>query len=430
MPIAEDPDPRPSPDQPDQPNDPFANLVLDEEFVKGAAVKEQSGRARMLTAKWKREPPKVEEAWRPPTEIRRRRFGRRAKVVDPWGNPKRKQKRNWQTPVFVLLAGAVVLAGLNIDRLHSWYSGNQDSGLAITPATSKPAVTQAPESAAPTAPPSTQAPDFPTVAHPWAGSPAEAWPSGADAIVLPQAEAVGVFGTDEVAKQLQSVKAFLVAGNLDPKTIAGGTPQAALDLLTRQERDGLAQALAHPTDKSNPLGEITRIDPLDALLIGDVVKVQGRMSFEGDGEKGVLVHTDYTFVYPVRPGPEAGRRRTSPSPTGGAAPGAVSWTVRRAGDVSGSTVSTRTVVRRIITFRFYDPQNFQVDPAKLAVAKVESDPANTSCDISDGFFHPQFPQADLNGPSSQDPTGPTSDPYDRSKPIPPGDGSCGKSSRI
>lgn len=138
MPIAEDPDPRPSPDQPDQPNDPFANLVLDEEFVKGAAVKEQSGRARMLTAKWKREPPKVEEAWRPPTEIRRRRFGRRAKVVDPWGNPKRKQKRNWQTPVFVLLAGAVVLAGLNIDRLHSWYSGNQDSGLAITPATSKP----------------------------------------------------------------------------------------------------------------------------------------------------------------------------------------------------------------------------------------------------------------------------------------------------
>ncbi len=440
MPIAEDPDfppptDRASEQQGEQQNDPFADLVLDEEFVKGAAIQEPSGRARMLGAKWKRQPPPANEPWRPPTEVRRKRFARRPAAVDPWGNPKRRKERNWQTPVFVLLTAAVVLAGLNMDQLRGWYSTNFGGGdssagsPAALPANPKPAAgSQAPETAAPTAAPPTTDPSLPTVDHPWAGSPADGWPAGADAIVAPPAQAVGVFGQDEVAKQLQDAKAFLAATNLDPRAIAGATPQAALDLLDPHDSDRLAQRLAHPTDKENPLADITRIDPRDALLIGDVIKVQGRMSFESDGAKGVLVHADYTFVYPLRPGPEAGRRRAGASPTG-AAPGAVSWTVRQAG-VSGSTVSTRTIVRRLVTFRFADPKHFQVAPGKLVIAESQTDPANTSCDISDGFYHPEFPQADLNGPASGDPSGPASDPYDRSKVPGQDDSGCGTASRI
>ena len=65
MPIAEDPEPCPS--QGGEPGgsdpsgaggkDPFADLVLDEEFVRSATVKEQSGRTRMLAARWKHTPP-------------------------------------------------------------------------------------------------------------------------------------------------------------------------------------------------------------------------------------------------------------------------------------------------------------------------------------------------------------------------------------
>lgn len=65
MPTAEDPQPRPAegrePGGSDPSGaggkDPFADLVLDEEFVKGAAVTEQSGRTRMLAARWKHTPP-------------------------------------------------------------------------------------------------------------------------------------------------------------------------------------------------------------------------------------------------------------------------------------------------------------------------------------------------------------------------------------
>jgi hypothetical protein len=38
-------------------------VVLDEDFVRGATVREPSGRARMLAARWRREPPEP-EPWR------------------------------------------------------------------------------------------------------------------------------------------------------------------------------------------------------------------------------------------------------------------------------------------------------------------------------------------------------------------------------
>ncbi|MEU6160920.1 hypothetical protein [Streptomyces sp. NPDC047130] len=59
-------------------------LVLDEDFVRGASVQEPSGRARMLAARWRREPPEP-EPWRsdrPPagwffSKARRRKWRRK-----------------------------------------------------------------------------------------------------------------------------------------------------------------------------------------------------------------------------------------------------------------------------------------------------------------------------------------------------------------
>ncbi|WP_419996208.1 hypothetical protein [Streptomyces boninensis] len=47
----------------DKDNDPFAQLVLDEDFVRSAATTESSARSRMLAARWRRDAPEP-QPWR------------------------------------------------------------------------------------------------------------------------------------------------------------------------------------------------------------------------------------------------------------------------------------------------------------------------------------------------------------------------------
>ncbi|GAA4854181.1 hypothetical protein [Kitasatospora terrestris] len=415
MPIAEDPEPRPAAE-----DDPFDGLVLDDDFVRGASVKEPSGRARMLTEKWKRQPPEA-EPWRPVTEIRRSRFGRRARRLDAWGNPVRRRRRNWQAPVFVLLAVAVTAAALNIDKLRDWYHHDD------TPVSSAlPSV--GPETARPTTAAPSVAPDVPTAEHPWAGSPAEAWPEGADALVLPEAQAVGVFGKDEVAEQLKNVKAFLVAANIDPATLHGGTPEAALSLLDRKDRDMVEEYLAHPSDENDPTSWISRFNPKLAVPVTDRVKVQGRITFESDGDKGVLVHTDVSYVYALRPGPEVGKQQSAPSAapsTGGSGGGGDTKPVSLR---EGTTATVeREIVRRQQDFRFYDPARYQVKRGKLVLGHGFSDFANNVCAMGSGYLETDFPTSVPTG-SPQPKDGSTTDPYDRSKSLEQHDG-CGTITR-
>ncbi|MFI8457234.1 hypothetical protein [Kitasatospora sp. NPDC085464] len=440
MPIAEDPEPRPT--RGDEPGgsdpsgtgakDPFADLVLDEEFVRNATVAEQSGRTRMLAARWKHTPPVDPGGRRSVNDgpAPARRFGRKPKqpALDPWGNPRPRRRPQWRTPLYVVLTVAVLLAALNIDGLRRWYSdhygGNSSSA--------GPVPTVAPETARPTSAPPTAPDDTPTVDHPWKGSPAEGWPNGAEAFVLPDAKAIGVFSADEVAAQLQSVNAYLTAADLDPQVIAGARPEAALAMLDHEERASAVAALDHPGKDTDPTDWFTRFDPREAALVGGTVKVQGRMSIEGDGDGGVLVHTDFTFVYPLQPGPDAEKlasaRRTQGATPPGTAPGGTAKPVGLvvpAADNTGSTWTARTIVRKVDDFRFYDPKRYKVDAKKLVFAKTQSDVGNSSCDIYDGFLHPQFQQFADHDPA---PTGPTSDPYDRSKDIAPNE-QCGTASR-
>jgi hypothetical protein len=425
VPITEDPEPRPDGEEPD----PFADLVLDEEFVKGATVKEESGRARMLSARWKKEPPQPTEAWRPPTEIRRSRFGRKAKRVDPWGNPKRKKGRGaWQAPVFVLLTIAVVAAGLNVNALHTWYQndfgGNHDNGaMPAAPASQKPVATQAPETAAPTAAPSTQAPEQPTVAQPWLGSPAAAWPVGADGIQLPQAQSVGVFSQSEVTQNLAMVKKYLVASNLDPSVVDGGASQPVLDLMDSQDRQDLSAALAHPDKDHDPTDWISRFDPKTAVRAVQDVRVQGHVSFEGDGDKGLLVHTDYIFVYALVPGPE--QFHPSDQPSAAASTGNAQSVSLVQLDPAKDVV--REIVRRTQDFRFYDPQRYQVDPGKIVLGKGSSNFGGNYCASGGGWLQPVF-EDDSAGRPGNEPSGPAVDPYDGSKPL-QGGGGCNSASR-
>ncbi|WP_380278452.1 hypothetical protein [Kitasatospora purpeofusca] len=455
MPIAEDPEPRPSegrepdgtaPSGPDG-KDPFADLVLDEEFVQGASVKEQAGRTRMLAAQWKHTPP-VDPGGRrsvndgPPPK---KRFARKGRPVDAWGTSRPRRSVEWRTPLFVVLAVALVLAALNIDGLRSWYSTRFGDGSGGPAAVSSPVPTVAPETGPPTAAPPTTDPKQPTVDRPWAGSPAEGWPT--DLTVFEPKDgappAIGVFSAQQVAGQVELVKAYLAAANLDPKAVAGARPEAALAMLGSETRAAAEQALAKPSAEDDATSWFSRFDARDAVPVGDTYRVQGWISVEGDGKRGVLVHTDFTYVYPLRPGPDAAKRAMAskptqaPKPSGSPAPtrpGAGDGVVKPVGlltpaaDVAGDTWTARTIVRRVDTFRFYDPAKFDVEKGKLYFEDSRSEFGNSECGAADGYFHPQFDQFAAAQAPDPNPSGPAEDPYDRTRQLRPDD-SCGTLTR-
>ncbi|MFG2695082.1 hypothetical protein [Kitasatospora sp. NPDC048407] len=286
--------------------------------------------------------------------------------------------------------------------------------------------------AAPSSAPPSLAPETATVDRPWAGSPAEAWPAGAEGLKLPEATAVGVFDQDRVAKDLELAKAYLVATNLDPKVVAGGYPQDALDLANRETGDRMTSELSHPSEERDPANWVSRFDPDWAVPVTDQVKVQGLITFEGDGEQGLLVHADVTFVYALKPGPKVGQaspaaqpsgRGTGAQPSGSAGAKAVGFVRAEPGGVEVE----REIVRRKIDFRFADPARFQVKKDKVSLVSWSSERANTLCTFGGGYLRPAF-RADRGAASASPGAGPTSDPYDWSKPL-NSDGKCGTASR-
>lgn len=340
------------------------------------APKEPSARARLVTERLRQQESRGEspEAWRAGPPVLERKRGRRV----------------W-TVLGLLLALAVAVVALKPSLLPGdpFGSGTSDSA-AESPLPE--------ETAAPTAPPSTAAPATPTLDDPFAGSPAKRWADGEAGILAPKAEAVGGRSKADVAQALQLTRKLLISSNLDPATLRGERPEAALNILDPKQQDvlsGLKTALSKPDEKNDPLAMFSRFDPDEVRPVGDVVKVRGRMTFEAGEGTAVAVHADYTFVYPV---------------------------VR----TDGSPEVTRTIVRRVLDVELSDPAKYDITPGKLTVLRHDRDAGNSACDVHDGWFHPQFP---TDAPTSAPPSGPTSDPYDRSKDIGQGK-DCGTVSRV
>ncbi len=246
-----------------------------------------------------------------------------------------------------------------------------------------------------------QFPDRPTLKQPFRGSPAAQWADGEAAIELPEAKAAGGLTAEQVADGLKLTKQLLVLSNLDPATLRGGRPDAALKLLEPQQESAhgmLVKALAAPGKEQDPVWMFTRFDPAEVRLVGDVVKTRGRMGFEAGQRPGeVLIKADYTFVYPLVRAKE------------------------------GSDEVTRTVVRRQLTVALDDPKRYAVTAGTLAVVDYPNDIGNSACGVYDGFLHPAFPS---DGRVAGDaPSGPAKDPYDRSQDLRQGDGGCGTVSR-
>jgi hypothetical protein len=251
----------------------------------------------------------------------------------------------------------------------------------------------------PTAAPGASDPETPTLDRPFAGSPALRWADGEAGIVLPEAKAVGAVSAGRVEEALKLTKKLLVGANLDPKAVRGARPAAALSVLDPKQPellDDLDTGLRSPSREHDPVTLFSRFDPDEVRPAGDVIKVRGRMTFEKGSQGGVAVRADYTFVYPV---------------------------VR----ADGPPEVARTIVRRVLDVELADPARYRVTPGRLLLVKYDQEIGNSACDVYDGYLHPGFPSSRSEGP---DPSGPATDPYDRSKDIEHGDGGdCGRVTR-
>ncbi|MFI9750814.1 hypothetical protein [Streptomyces collinus] len=377
------------------PDDVWEQFTRDtERDIRSSAPKEPSARARMVTERLREQDARGETppGWRtgpamgvPPGRARSRAWGKEM-------NGRAARRRKLWAFIGVPLAAAVALVALKPSLLPGDPFGTGESGAAE-------ASPLPDETAAPTAAPGASDPETPTLDRPFAGSPAESWADGEAGIVLPEAKAVGAVSEGRVEEALKLTKKLLVGANLDPKAVRGARPTAALSVLDPKQPellDDLDTGLRSPSDEHDPVTLFSRFDPDEVRPAGDVIKTRGRMTFKKGTQGGVAVRADYTFVYPV---------------------------VR----ADGPTEVARTIVRRVLDVELADPGRYEVTPGRLLLMNYDQEIGNSSCFVDDGYLHPEFPSSKSAGP---DPSGPATDPYDRSRELERGDGGdCGTVTR-
>lgn len=354
-----------SEEDPKIPDDVWEQFARDtERDIRSSAPKEPSARAREVTERLRRQEARGElpEGWR----------------TGPAWQQKKSRRGLWGVlGVAVAVVVAVVAVKPSLIPGDPFGSGTSSSA-AASPLPE--------ETTAPTAAPGAVDPEIPTLDDPFAGSPAKQWADGEAGIVVPKAKAVGNQSATKVGQALELTRKLLVESNLDPATLRGEQPAEALALLDPKQDDVLDRlrtGLRKPDKDHDPLSMFSRFDPAEVRLVGDVVKLRGRMTFKAGEHASVAVHADYTFVYPV---------------------------VR----TDGTTEVTRTIVRRVLDVELPDPAKYRVTPGRLSVLRYDESAGNTSCDVYDGFLHPEFPSTE---PTSPAPSGETRDPYDRSEDI-------------
>lgn len=359
----------------------WEQFVQDAERDSASAPKEPSARARMVTERLRRQDAQGEQ---PP--------GWRTGPARQEMNGRTRRRKVWSA-LGVLLAVALAVIALKPSAALSWLPGGLRPDADAPPASPLAAETVRPSGAP------TDTAGQPTRKRPFAGSPAERWAAGADAIEVPKAKALGGVPAARIETALSLTKKFLVASNLDREVLYGAEPRKALALLDPMSKEYVArlrEGLRRPTVENDPKWKFTRFDPDEIELVGTEVKVRGRMTVEPGGEQGrPLIRADYTFVYPVA-------------------------------RADGGDEVTRTIVRRVVEVDVLDPVEFRATEGRIWVLDLSSEIGNDVCRQGDGFIHPRF-RADLD--ARPEPSGDVVDPYDRSSELDGARKECGTVSR-
>jgi hypothetical protein len=222
-------------------------------------------------------------------------------------------------------------------------------------------------------------------ADPFTGSPADRYANGQAGIAVPAAYAVGSYSAAEVQAAYAEARKLLIASNLDPQTLNGGSPDGLANLLTAQQRTFFVSRLNKiGADKQGyPLstrGWVTSFAPGAMQFVGNTIKVHGTMSAavaQDNGRDVLRVHADYLFVYAVEPPHEP-----------------ADW--------------MRIVDRNYgnVDFATWDDPGGQLEPW----LNWRSSRAGARCGINDGFVHPNFPSGP---PGKVKPSGAPINPYNQ-----------------
>ncbi|SFP39391.1 hypothetical protein SAMN05421810_102456 [Amycolatopsis arida] len=144
------------------------------------------------------------------------------------------------------------------------------------------------------------------LARPFAGTPAQDWPAGADGIVLPPPHEVGSLSADEVAAALEQVRSLLVRARLDRSVVQGGDVEPVVGHFAPSYQDQVRGAFADPGRW--PSYYATRVAPGFRLLPAEP-RVNGTMTAEPGERRGELrVRTDYVVAYAFDIGDPAAAR--------------------------------------------------------------------------------------------------------------------------
>jgi hypothetical protein len=222
-------------------------------------------------------------------------------------------------------------------------------------------------------------------ADPFAGSPADGYADGQAGIVVPAAHAVGSYPAAEVQAAYAETRKLLIASNLDPQTLRGGSPDALASLLTAQQRTFFVSELnkrgvAKQGYELSTRDWVTSFAPGTTQFIGGTIKVNGTMSAavaRDNGRDVLRIHTDYLFAYAVEPPHDP-----------------VDW--MRIVDRNYSNVD----------FATWDDPGGQLEPW-LSLWNGGGT-AGARCGINDGFVHPAFPSGP---PDKVQPSGAPINPY-------------------
>jgi hypothetical protein len=342
-------------------DDPF-DIEFDEDFIKAATTKEPSARARELSARWSKEPPK-DTGWRSdtPDPLHQPPSGDSfdADDADDAEQAAPRARRVWPRNLVIALAAAAAVGYLVYPRHQAGSSPLGAIGTTqpqIGPV-SRPPIPAPTATATATATPSFTNPDD----QYFADSPSLGWANNEAGIVEPAAAAVGTFAASEVAAGYDGLRELLIAGNLD-STVLGGGPvtdfTALLDTRSHLSEE-LSKWISHPGFGANAIDLVTRFNPTTTRLLGHTVKVQGTMS-AAIGKSGFLTVTgDYKFVYAVSPGNGDGR-------------------------------PTRAVVHRVYVVELDTPGVFDAQTGKYWLSDYASDVANSACNDYNGYVNPAF----------------------------------------
>jgi hypothetical protein len=131
----------------------------------------------------------------------------------------------------------------------------------------------------------------------FAGTPAEQFKVGADAIVLPPAKAVTGFTQAQVATDLNAVKNAMVAARLDPAMLVDHDTSTLIGLLAP---DGRSMVQSNFT-KNTAFAYATRLQG-NTDLTTDPIRASGTITFSAqkvDNLQALVIVTNYIWVYPV-----------------------------------------------------------------------------------------------------------------------------------